>query len=157
MINTAKTQVFKTSHKTLKFLALFVWIIGGVMLIRKASELLAEANELTPASLWIWVAIAVGILLGSLKAKYLFNKSCKKNIARINSLENPKLWQFYRPKFFLFLSLMIATGVTLSRLAHGNSTFLLGVAALDLSIATALLRSSIVFWQEKAFRKQISQ
>ena len=153
MINITERKTFKASHLTLKILAYAVWIIGGIMLIRKASELLVEANALNPTSLWVWLAVAIGILLGSLKAKYLFNKSCKKNIARIDALEEPKLWQFYRPKFFLFLSLMIATGVTLSRMAHGSFPFLLSVAALDISIETALIRRSIVFWKEKAFSK----
>ena len=59
----------------------------------------------------------------------------------------------YRPQFFIFLATMIAIGATLSRAAHGNFPFLLSVAVLDSSIATALLGSSIVFWQEKAFSK----
>ena len=153
MINIAKYDTLKTSHRTLKILAVLLWLIGGVMLIRKASELLFEAHALQSTSPWIWFAIALGFLLGSLKAKYLFRKACKKNLARIDALQNPKLWQFYRPNFFLFLAIMITTGATLSRLAHGNFPFLFSVAVLDLSIATALLGSSIVFWQEKAFRK----
>ena len=153
MINIAEARIVKTSHFTLKVLAYLIWITGGIMLIRKAGELLTEANELNPTSFWIWVSIAIGTLLGGLKAKYLFNKSCKKNITRIDALEDPKFWQFYRPKFFFFLTLMIATGATLSRLAHGSFPFLLSVAALDISIATALLGSSIVFWKEKSFSK----
>ncbi|MBT3313247.1 MAG: hypothetical protein HN390_01405 [Anaerolineae bacterium] len=153
MINITKYDRLKTSRRTLKILAILLWIIGGVMLIRKASELVLEAHALQSTSPWIWLAIASGIFLGSLKAKYLFRKACKKNLTRIDALQEPKLWQFYRPQFFFFLATMIALGTTLSRLAHGNFPFLLSVAVLDLSIATALLGSSIVFWQEKAFSK----
>ena len=153
MINLAKVQTVKISHRTLKILAVLLWLIGGVMLIRKGGELIIEAYALNPASLWIWFAIALGFVLGGLKAKYLFSNACKKNLIRIDALEQPKLWQFYRPGFFLFLAAMIALGATLSRLAHGNFPFLLGVAALDTSLATALLGSSIVFWQEKALAK----
>ncbi len=153
MINIAKYNGLKTSHRTLKILALLLWITGGAMLIRKASELLFEAHALESTSAWIWLAIVLGIILGGLKAKYLFRKACKKNLVRIDTLQEPKFWQFYRPNFFLFLALMIGTGATLSRLAHGNFPFLLRVALLDLSIATALLGSSIVFWQEKAISK----
>ena len=123
------------------------------MLIRKGGELIIEAYALNPESPWTWLTIIFGLLLGSLKAKYLFNKACKKNLIRIDAIEEPKLWQFYRPGFFIFLATMIALGATLSRLAHGDFPFLLSVAALDISLATALLGSSIVFWQEKAFRK----
>ena len=149
----AKSQAVSTMHRTLKILAVLVWIIGGVMLIRKGGELLVEAYELNATSAWTWIAVAIGVFLGSLKSKYLFVKSCRKNLTRIDTLEQPKLWQFYRPKFFLFLTLMIATGVILSRMAHGSYPFLLSVAALDISIATALLSSSVVYWQEKAFSK----
>lgn len=153
MTTIAKTQRLTTSHRTLKILAVLVWIIGGVMLIRKGGELLIEAFSLNPIAAWIGFSIVLGVLLGSLKSKYLFVKSCRKNLARIDALEEPKLWQFYRPKFFFLLSLMIGTGVTLSRMAHGSFPFLLSVAALDISIATALLSSSVVYWQEKAFVK----
>ncbi|MBC8336263.1 MAG: hypothetical protein ISR59_03200 [Anaerolineales bacterium] len=153
MITFAKKQTLTTTHRTLKILAVLVWVIGGVMLIRKGSELLIEAYSLNSIMAWIGFSIALGVILGSLKSKYLFVKSCRKNLVRIDALEDPRLWQFYRPKFFLFLTLMIGTGVTLSRMAHGSFPFLLSVAALDLSIATALLSSSVVYWQEKAFSK----
>ncbi len=124
------------------------------MLIRKASELLFEAHALQSTSPWLWLAIITGLFLGGIKAKFLFRKACKKNLIRIDALRAPKFWQFYRPYFFFFLALMITTGAVLSRLAHGNFAFLLSVAILDLSIATALLGSSPVFWEEKAFAKE---
>jgi len=42
---------------------------------------------------------------------------------------------------------MILTGATLSRMAHGNYPFLIGVAIVDFSISVALLGSSYVFWR----------
>ena len=144
--------MLNTSPLTLNILAAAVWVLGGIALLLKATELLAEAADLNPAQVW-WPVIAAitGIVIGSIKAKFLFGKACKKNLDRIAALPNPKLWQFFRPGFFLALAIMIATGATLSRLAHGNFAFLLAVAALDLTISVALLSSSIVFWQEKAF------
>jgi hypothetical protein len=92
-------------------------------------------------------------VVGLLEARRVFIKSCIKNLVRIAALKQPKLWQFFRPGFFLALAVMIATGATLSRLASGNYLFLLGVAALDMALSTALLVSSIVFWRQKAFSK----
>jgi len=57
----------------------------------------------------------------------------------------------FRPGFLVFLALMIVTGATLSGLAQGNHSFLLAVAILDISVATALLGSSGVFWKQRAF------
>jgi hypothetical protein len=48
---------------------------------------------------------------------------------------------------------MIIFGATVSRLAHGNYVFLLGVAILDIGIGTALLGSSVVFWRQRAFSR----
>ena len=145
-------KLFNASQRTLKILAMSIWLIGVAILIRKSGALLVEAYTLKP-SFWVWLAIALGIFIGGIKNKYLFNKSCKKNIARIHALKTPKLWQFYRPQFFLFLAIVISFGVTMSRMAHGNFVFLLIVAILDLSIAIGLLFSSIICWRNKTFSK----
>ena len=102
---------------------------------------------------WIWIVIAAGLCFGGLKGKFIFSKICRKNLARIRSLDQPKVWQIFRPWFFVFLAAMITTGATLSRLAHDNYYFLIGVAILDFSIAIALLWSGHVFWKLKAFAK----
>jgi hypothetical protein len=142
-----------TSIRTQKILAAILWYIGGFILVTKGGSLLIEAETLQPGKTWPWLAVAIGLFIGGLQAKYMFTKSCKKNLLRIDSLEEPKVWQFYRPGFFLALAIMIITGATLSRLAHGNYPFLISVGILDISLATALLGSSYVFWKLKAFAK----
>jgi len=145
--------MLKVSSRLLNILAAIVWYVGGVVLLLKGGSLLVEADLLEPEQIWPWLAVAAGLFLGSLKAKLLFSKSCQKNLARIAALNRPKIWQFFRPGFFVGLTAMILVGATLSRLAHNNYSFLISVAILDLSIATALLGSSYVFWQQKAFVK----
>ena len=137
------------SAHSLKILAALVWYIGGVVLLLKGTNLLQEAEALRPDRPWPWVAVITGLMIGSVKAGFLFSKSCKKNLVRIDRLKRPKIWQFYRPRFFIFLMLMILTGATLSRLAHGNYPFLLGVAVVDFSISIALIGSSYIFWTHK--------
>ncbi len=143
--------MLRVSKRTLNFLAALIWYAGGAVLLLKGRSLLLEANELEPGQIWPWLAAAAGIVVGMLEARRVFIKSCTKNLARIAALEQAKLWQFFRPGFFVALAVMIATGATLSRLASGNYPFLLGVAALDMALSTALLLSSIVFWRQKAF------
>lgn len=143
----------EVSSRTLKILAAIVWYVGGVILAVKGSALLIEANLLEPEQNWNWQAVLVGLVIGGIKARYLFSRACKKNLARIDQLNTPKLWQFYRPGFFLFLALMITLGASLSRMAHGDYVFLISVAILDFSLATALLASSYVFWRQRAFTK----
>jgi hypothetical protein len=126
-----------------------VWCVGGMALLLKGGSLLVEAKALKPEEAWPWLAAGVGLLLGGLKAKYLFASSCRKNLDRISALDQPRIWQFFRPGFFLALAVMIMAGATLSRLAHDNYPFLIGVATLDLGIAVALLGSSSFYWKHR--------
>lgn len=141
------------STRTLNILAAFVWYVGGFMLLIKGCSMLVEADTLKPVQWWIWPAVFAGPFIGILKAKFLLNKSCQKNLDRITALARPRIWQFYSPWFFVALSAMITTGIILSRLAHHNYHFLIIVAIIDFSIAIALLGSSYIFWKQKAFAK----
>lgn len=143
------SSFLKTTHKTLVLLAASVWYIGGLMLFRGGLDLFLQARELRAWSAWHGVIIAAGIVLGIIQALTIFNRSCRKNIRRISDLENPRLWQFFRPGFFLALGLMIASGVLLDHLARGNYYFMMGVASLDFALTISLLGSSYVFWTEK--------
>lgn len=137
----------KTSPRILKILAAITWYVGASVLLVKGIELFEEANQLYPERLWIPPAAALGLMLGMAKGFTLFRKSCRNNLTRIEDLEQPRIWQFFRPRFFIFLFLMILAGATLSRLAHGNYAFLVSVGVLDMSIGTALVLSSIEFWR----------
>ncbi len=131
----------------LKILAALTWYTGGVVLALKGGILLIEANHLSSEQGWIWIAAAGGISLGILKARYIFINNCERNLDRINSLAEPRIWQFYRPRFFIFLALMIIAGATLSTMSYGNYSYLISIAIVDISIATALLGSSYIFWE----------
>ena len=135
------------SHRSLRILAALLWYIGSIILLFKGGSLLFEAKELKPEEGWPWQVAVLGIFLGSLKAKFIFSRSCQKNINRIATLVQPKIWQFFRIRFFIALMLMVLVGVSLSMLAHNNYPMLISVALLDISIGIALLVSSYVFWK----------
>lgn len=140
--------MLNTTSNTLIKLAALVWYAGVVVLIAKSSALLLEAMESGADQVFILIAILCGIVIGKIKAKYLFYNIGKKNIERINLLITPKLWKFYRKRFFVFLFLMIALGKYLSGVAHGSNTALIALAVLELSIAFALVFSSHCFWKK---------
>jgi hypothetical protein len=141
----------KVSQRTLIIIAAIIWYGGGISLLLKGGALINTAYALNPQSMWTYLAPILGILIGLLKGRFLFSRSCEKNIKRIKALDHPRIWQCFRPGFLIFLAIIIPTGVWISRAAAGNFTFLCLVGALDLSIACALLSSSIVFWKHKAF------
>jgi len=63
-------------------------------------------------------------------------------------LNDPRLWQFYRPGFFLALAIMITSGILLNHFAQGYYYYMLAVAAVDFALTLSLLGSSFVFWTD---------
>ena len=145
--------MFAASTRTLKILAAVLWYSGAIILLTKGTTLLLEADALQPGRYWTCLTVVLGLSIGWLKVNFIFRRTCQKNLARISLLSEPKIWQFYRPGFLLFLAAMIIIGSTLSRMAHGNYPFLIAMVILDFSLATALFGSSYVFWQRLAFKK----
>ena len=141
------------SQRTIMIIAAVVWYGGGIALVLKGLSLAKSAYAINPDSLWAYGAPLLGIAIGLVKARFIFNHACKKNILRIGKLEAPKLWQCFRPGMLIFLAIIIPTGAWMSRAAAGKFLYLCLVCGLDLSIATGLLVSSIMFWKLKAFSK----
>jgi len=142
-------HMFYSSRRLLRLLASLVWYSGAIVLSFKSSRLLIEAHNISPDLLWIWLAVLGGLMIGAIKARYLFKRLCIKNLKRINALKKPRLWQFYRTEFFFFLLAMIILGSFISQLAHGNYPMLITMATIEVSLATALLGSSSCFWQQQ--------
>jgi hypothetical protein len=139
---------FTTSKKTLIILAAVVWYIGAAMLFRSGLELLTQAKTLRPDSSWHWLFIILGVLLGIFQARTIFSRSCRKNIQRIRELDQPMIWQFFRPGFFVALAGMITAGILLDHFAQGIYFFMVFVAGLDIALTISLLGSSLVFWKD---------
>jgi len=141
-------KIMKTSKRTLVYLAAAVWYIGGIMLLRSGLELIVQIRSLKGGTLWPAIFIVLGIGLGVFQALVIFSSSCRRNLQRINLLENPRLWQFFRPGFFLALAIMITCGILMDRFSQGHYFVMLGVAAVDFALAVSLLGSSYIFWTE---------
>ena len=131
--------------KTLKTLAMLVWYIGFVALSLKSYKLFNEAHTINNNFTYLIVFLILGFLLSLVKTKYIFTHSCQKNLQRIEKLENPKIWQFYRVGFFIFLVGVISLGAFLSHKASGDYYFLVLVAIVDMALALALFFSGFEF------------
>ena len=136
----------EVSRSTLKFIAAVIWLGGGLILALKAREFFAAAEMLQPGHTWSWIAVIAAILIGALKAHFIFGRFCRKNLDRIAALDKPHPWQAFRARFYLFLASMVLLAAVLSRLALGSYPALIGVVMLDVSLAVALLGSSRFFW-----------
>ena len=138
-------QLLRTTQIHLVKLAALVWYTGVFVLLYKSTGMFIEAlNSGAPVSVVV-AAIIIGLVIGMIKAKYLFIHICQKNIKRIFGLTSPMIWQFYRVRFFFFLFLMITLGNYAYRLSSGSIFLLLALSTLELSISTALLISGKCF------------
>ena len=129
-------------------LAAIAWIFGGLVLFYKGYTLLKEANLISYNMEMISMALVVAFIAGQLKSKFIMEKFCKNNLNRIAALSEPKIYQFFEFRFFLLLALMIFTGLFLSNFASGNYNYLLLVGTIDLTLSTALLKSSTSFFKK---------
>lgn len=134
----------RVSHTTLKALAAVVWITGAVVLLLKGSGYLLGASGAGPA--WsVGIAAVLGLAVGLLRGRTMFLGACRRNLRRIDALERPRFWQFYRPGFFAALVVMMAAGSFFSWLAGLATWTAVVVGGLELVIGTALLTSSPEF------------
>jgi len=122
-----------------------VWYIGAAALCLKSYSLFAEAYAIDADIVSITLLLALGTLLGLLKTRYIFTHALSKNMIRIDSLELPKIWQFYRVSFFVFLLGVISLGAYLSRVAHGDYLLLVSVGVVDMSLSIGLSLSGILY------------
>lgn len=139
--------MFELSREGVIRLAALIWYGGSGVLLVKSSGLLLAAEGLNPGQPWVWLAIIAGLLLGGVKARYLFSGFCRKNILRINALQGRRPWHCYRGRFYLFLLTMVLLGGWCARLAEGDYGLLLLLALVELSVATALLAGGRCFWR----------
>ena len=133
-------------HALLKWLSAAVWYVGAGMLLWKGTGRLLDAAAGLGSVQW---PVTVGLLamgLGVVQGRTVFRRSCIRNLRRIRSLESPRLWQFFRPGFFLALAAMIGGAVVLSLLADRGPVVALAVAGVDWLIGFSLLVSSFTFW-----------
>ena len=138
-------KLLGTSKKMLIRLAASVWFAGVFILLFKSTALLIEAVRTGAPFFAAVLAAATGVAIGMLKAKYLFIRICEKNIQRILALKSPKIWQFYRTRFFFFLAFMITFGNCAHRFSSRSAVLLAALAVLELSVSTALLISGNCF------------
>lgn len=103
--------MFKVSTKILLLITATIWMTACCILLTRSY---IWANDMSFTHLAL--AIPIGIILGSIKTKFIFSKLNQKNITRINSYkEKVSIWNFHINKDKLLILLMIIIGVILRR------------------------------------------
>ena len=147
-------NIFNTTSTNLVKLAALVWFAGVFILLYKSTAMMIEAVGVGAPLSMVVLTVISGLIVGMIKAKTLFIHVCQKNINRILGLKSPRIWQFYRVRFFIFLFLMITLGNYAYHLSSSNAFLLLALSTLELSVSTALFISGKCF-KKVLIKKQI--
>ncbi len=129
--------------------AAIIWGIGVMALLTKSSLIFMEAAKKGAPVMILALAAAAAVIIGIIKSKTLFIPTCRENIHRIMGLKSPRIWQCYRPRFFLFLFLMVSFGTWAHGAASGSSGWLVLLGGLELSVSTALFLSWKCFLEQR--------
>jgi hypothetical protein len=139
-----------------------VWLTVGVSLLMMGLNFLMEgANaEVTSADSFpllnsmrgvlgsveqgVVVLVALGLIIGYFKGKFVLGKSAKQGIARIQSFSNPTaLSNIYSAKYYVLLGIMIGLGMSMKHL--GIPADVRGL--VDVAVGSALINGSMYYFR----------
>lgn len=132
-------------HNVLKWLSAAVWYGGGVVLMVKGGGWLLEAGA-RGAAAWPVGAAGAAAVVGLARGRTVFRRACVRNLERIRTLNRPRLWQVFRPAFFLALAAMFTAMALFGWLARTGYPGMVVVGGLDLVIGISLITGASAFW-----------
>lgn len=152
----------KLSHRQLIILSGIVWFLVGVFLLNVGLRLILEPiadgsnryqNELFMGLLGhtfggvqaaALLTIALALIVGYWKGRYILGKSARKGVERILGFPNPtSLFNVYSPKYYILLGCMIGLGVLIK--VFNVPSDLRGW--IDVAIGAALINGAMIYFQ----------
>ena len=127
-------------------LAALLWHAVGVLLmawgIRFVLRDWPRAPETTLA------LVTLGLLLGSAKGLFVFQKVARKTLVRIQEQgEDGFVLKMFRPIVWLIIPLMIGLGITLRHLADQGMIHYNLLAAIYLGVAAGMHLGALPYWR----------
>lgn len=155
--------MLKLSHKTLIILSGLIWMAVGCFLLPLGLNFLLEAiynssisgmNDyplLHFFSSFVWnaenaviVLIAIGMMIGYAKGRYVLGKSAVRGVERILSFPNPtSLANIYSTKYYLLLGAMIGLGMSMKYLGLPKDVR----GLVDVAIGAALINGAMIYFR----------
>ena len=104
-----------------------------------------ETQNATQTALMISIAIA--IVIGVAKGKFVLSKTARRNKSRIESIEGPlQVHHVYAKSFYFLIAGMIALGITLRTFNEYLGGYVV-VGTIYCGIGLALMVSSLTYWK----------
>lgn len=96
----------------------------------------------------VMISIAVAVIIGVAKGKFVLSKTARRNKSRIEGIEEPlKVHHVYAKSFYFLIAGMILLGVTLRTFNEYLGGYVV-VAAIYCGIGLALMVSSLTYWKQ---------
>ena len=136
------------NKNSLYTLAGSIWGLVGLFLIIRGVgmyQAALETQNATQTSLMISIAIAV--VIGVAKGKFVLSKTARRNKSRIENIEEPlKVHHVYAKSFYFLIAGMILLGVSLRHFNEYLGGYVV-VGAIYCGIGLALMVSSLTYWK----------
>lgn len=136
------------NKNSLYTLAGSIWgLVGLFLIIRGAVMYEAALDTQNATQTALMISIAIAVVIGVAKGKFVLSKTARRNKSRIESLEEPlKIHHVYAKSFYFLIAGMIALGVTLRTFNEYLGGYVV-VGAIYCGIGLALMVSSLTYWK----------
>ena len=136
------------NKNSLYVLAGSIWGLVGLFLIIRGATMYQEAlNTQNATQTALMISIAVSIIVGVAKGRFVLSKTARRNKSRIESIEGPlKVHHVYAKSFYFLIAGMILLGVSLRTFNEYLGGYVV-VAAIYCGIGLALMVSSLTYWK----------
>lgn len=117
----------------------FVWFVMGFFLLMQGFRFLTQMALRIEMAVFL---IALGLLVGFLKGRYVLSKSARRVIQRIIHLSPPIHWKnVYAPSYWLLIGAMMGLGMILKWVPLEVR------GTIDVAIGFALLNGSLLYFR----------
>jgi hypothetical protein len=136
------------NKNSLYALAGSIWGLVGLFLIIRGAVMYQDAlNTQNATQTALMISIAVSIIVGVAKGRFVLSKTARRNKSRIENIDGPlKIHHVYAKSFYFLIAGMILLGVSLRTFNEYLGGYVV-VAAIYCGIGLALMVSSLTYWK----------
>lgn len=138
----------KVSHKTLLALSGMVWMAIGVMLLRLGIIYMMDGSFMNEGQeTFACLLIALALIAGNIKGKFVMRKAAVKSFKRITSYENPtSIFNIYNGANYALILVMMTIGMGMGLI--GLKPDIRGF--IDIAVGAALIQGAIHYFNLSA-------
>lgn len=155
--------MFLLRHKALLVISGLVWFFIGLLLLSKGLNFLMDSltfhlssNASYPLLKFLMpyfdsldqsivLLVALALLIGFFKGRFVLRKSAIAQIERIKNLPNPvQLAKIYQAKYFILIGIMMSLGILMNLLDVPKDIR----GFIDVAVGAALINGSMFYFKE---------